>query len=60
MPYRAETSLGTRVDYEVHKSPLGVGGVVAHWGEQILDEERKTESQKSILTLDNKRTQDLT
>ncbi len=35
------TSRGTNIDFEIHKSPTGVAGVVAHWGEKILDQELK-------------------
>ena len=35
------TTRGTLIDYEIHKSPTGVGGVVAHWGERIPDDELK-------------------
>ena len=38
MPYgieNASTSQGTNIDFEVHKGPLGLAGVVAHWGETI-------------------------
>ena len=35
MAYLAETGLGTRVEYEIHRSPMGVAGVVAHWGDKV-------------------------
>lgn len=42
----AYTSRGTPIDYEIHKSPTRVAGVVAHWGEKIPDSDLKDRIQE--------------